>query len=48
MATMSEFHPVGHRVARSFAEADVRDALPHVQVPTLSSTATPRSALLCS
>jgi pimeloyl-ACP methyl ester carboxylesterase len=36
MAIMSEFHPVGHRImARSFAEADLRDVLPHVQVPTL-------------
>lgn len=35
-ATMSEFHPVGFRVmARAFAEADVRDVLPRIQVPTL-------------
>ena len=36
MAIMSEFHPVGHRVmARSLAEADLRDVLPHVDAPTL-------------
>lgn len=35
-ASMSEFHPVGFRVmARSFAEADLRDVLPHIEVPTL-------------
>ena len=33
---MSEFHPAGARVmARSFAEADLRHVLPHVEVPTL-------------
>lgn len=35
-AIMSEFHPVGWRVmARSFAEADLRDVLPRIEVPTL-------------
>jgi pimeloyl-ACP methyl ester carboxylesterase len=33
---MSEFHPAGLRsMARSFAEADVRDVLPLIDVPTL-------------
>lgn len=33
---MSEFHPVGCRVmARSFAEADLREVLPAIEVPTL-------------
>jgi pimeloyl-ACP methyl ester carboxylesterase len=36
VAVMSEFHSVGLRVmARSFAEADLRDVLPHIKVPTL-------------
>jgi hypothetical protein len=35
-ASLSEFHPVGFRVmARSFAEADLHDVLPHIEVPTL-------------
>jgi pimeloyl-ACP methyl ester carboxylesterase len=35
-ASMSEFHPAGLRtMARSFAEADLRAVLPHVDVPTL-------------
>jgi len=35
-ATVSEFHPAGLRVmARSFAEADLRDVLPRISVPTL-------------
>jgi pimeloyl-ACP methyl ester carboxylesterase len=35
-ANVSEFHPVGLRVmARSFAEADLRDVLPRIDVPTL-------------
>jgi pimeloyl-ACP methyl ester carboxylesterase len=35
-ASMSEFHPVGFRAsARAFAEADVRDVLPRITVPTL-------------
>ncbi len=33
---MSEARPVGTRVmAQAFAEADLRDVLPHIQVPTL-------------
>lgn len=33
---MARFHPVGLRVmARSFAEADLREALPRIGVPTL-------------
>jgi pimeloyl-ACP methyl ester carboxylesterase len=36
VAIMSEFHPVGTRtMARSFAEADLRDVLPSIEVPTL-------------
>jgi pimeloyl-ACP methyl ester carboxylesterase len=36
MLILSEFHPRGTRVAmRAFAEADLRDVLPHVDVPTL-------------
>jgi pimeloyl-ACP methyl ester carboxylesterase len=36
VAIMSEFHPVGARVmARGFAEADLRDVLPTIEVPTL-------------
>ena len=35
-ATLREFHPVGFRaMARSFAEADLRDVLPRIAVPTL-------------
>jgi pimeloyl-ACP methyl ester carboxylesterase len=35
-ANVSEFHPVGLRaMARSFAEADLRDVLPRIGVPTL-------------
>jgi pimeloyl-ACP methyl ester carboxylesterase len=35
-AIMSEFHPAGFRaMARSLAEADLRDVLPHIDVPTL-------------
>jgi pimeloyl-ACP methyl ester carboxylesterase len=35
-ANVSEFHPVGLRaMARSFAEADLRDVLQHIDVPTL-------------
>jgi pimeloyl-ACP methyl ester carboxylesterase len=35
-ASLSAFHPTGLRVmARSFAEADLRDVLPHIEVPTL-------------
>src|SRR5206468_77464 len=35
-ASLSEFHPVGLRaMARSFAEADLRDVLPRIEVPTL-------------
>lgn len=35
-ASMSEFHRVGFRVmARSFAEADLRDVLAHIEVPSL-------------
>lgn len=33
---MSEFHPVGYRVMiRGFAEADLRDVLPSIDIPTL-------------
>jgi pimeloyl-ACP methyl ester carboxylesterase len=33
---MSEFHPVGARtMVRAFAEADLRDVLPSIEVPTL-------------
>jgi len=36
VAIISEFHPVGARtMARSFAEADLRDVLPSIEVPTL-------------
>jgi pimeloyl-ACP methyl ester carboxylesterase len=36
MAVMSRFHPSGYRVmAQAFAEADLRDVLPRVDVPTL-------------
>ncbi len=35
-ANVSEFHPAGLRaMARSFAEADLRDVLPRIDVPTL-------------
>lgn len=35
-AVMSEFHPAGLRaMARSFAEADLRETLPRIDVPTL-------------
>lgn len=35
-ASMAEFHPDGLRaMARSFAEADLRDVLPRIDVPTL-------------
>jgi len=35
-ASMSGFHPVGLRtMSRSFAEADLRDVLPHISVPTM-------------
>ncbi len=35
-AIMSEFHPVGLRcMAHSLAESDLRDVLPHIDVPTL-------------
>lgn len=35
-ASVSEFHPAGIRImARSFAEADLREMLPHIEVPTL-------------
>jgi pimeloyl-ACP methyl ester carboxylesterase len=35
-AIVAELHPAGFRVmARSLAEADLRDALPHIDVPTL-------------
>jgi len=35
-ASVREFHPVGLRAnSRAFAEADLRDVLPHVAVPTL-------------
>jgi len=33
---MSEFHPVGYRaMAHALAEADLRDVLPRIDVPTL-------------
>ena len=36
VAIMSEFHPAGYRaMACAFAEADLRDVLPHIDVPTL-------------
>src|SRR5690348_4227621 len=36
IAIMSDVHPAGMRVmARSFAEADLRDILEHIAVPTL-------------
>lgn len=36
VAMMSEFHPVGYRaMAHALAEADLRDVLPHIDVPTL-------------
>jgi pimeloyl-ACP methyl ester carboxylesterase len=36
VAMMSEFHPAGYRaMARALAEADLRDVLPHIDVPTL-------------
>jgi pimeloyl-ACP methyl ester carboxylesterase len=36
VAIMSEFHPAGYRaMARAFAEADLREMLPSVEVPTL-------------
>jgi len=36
VAIISEFHPVGARtMARSFAEADLRDVLSSIEVPTL-------------
>lgn len=36
VAIMSEFHPAGYRaIAYAFAEADLRDVLPHIDVPTL-------------
>jgi pimeloyl-ACP methyl ester carboxylesterase len=36
VAVMSDFHPAGYRVwARAFAEADLRDVLPRIEVPTL-------------
>lgn len=36
VAIMSEFHPAGYRaMAYAFAEADLRDVLPHIDVPTL-------------
>ncbi|MEO6059118.1 MAG: alpha/beta hydrolase [Candidatus Limnocylindria bacterium] len=35
-AIMAEFHPSGFRtMARALAEADLRDVLPHIEVPTL-------------
>ena len=35
-ASVAEFHPVGLRAsARAFAEADLRDVLPRIDVPTL-------------
>jgi pimeloyl-ACP methyl ester carboxylesterase len=35
-AIMSDVRPVGTRMtARAFAEADLRDVLPHIAVPTL-------------
>ncbi len=36
VAIISEFHPVGARtMARAFAEADLREVLPSIEVPTL-------------
>lgn len=36
VAMMSEFHPAGYRaMAYAVAEADLRDVLPHIDVPTL-------------
>jgi pimeloyl-ACP methyl ester carboxylesterase len=36
LAIMSEVHPAGLRaMAHAFAEADLRDVLPHIQAPTL-------------
>jgi pimeloyl-ACP methyl ester carboxylesterase len=36
MLIASEIHPAGTRVAmRAFAEADLRDVLPRIEVPTL-------------
>jgi pimeloyl-ACP methyl ester carboxylesterase len=36
VAIMSEFHPAGVRaMAPAFAEADLRDVLPRINVPTL-------------
>ena len=36
MSIFSEFHPVGMKAGvRAFAEADVRDVLPHIDVPAL-------------
>ena len=36
MAIVSEFHPVGARtMAHAFAEADLRDVLPSIEIPTL-------------
>jgi Predicted hydrolases or acyltransferases (alpha/beta hydrolase superfamily) len=33
---ISEFHPAATRIAiRAFAEADLRDVLPHIDAPTL-------------
>ena len=33
---LAEFHPAGYRVwARAFAEADLRDVLPRIGIPTL-------------
>ncbi len=35
-ASVSEFHPAGFRaMSRSLAEADLRDVLPRIEVPTL-------------
>ena len=36
VAAVSEFHPVGYRTsAQSLADADLRDVLPEIAVPTL-------------
>jgi pimeloyl-ACP methyl ester carboxylesterase len=36
VAFLSEFHPEGQRVLfQAFAEQDLRDVLPHIEVPTL-------------
>lgn len=41
VAMMSEFHPVGYRaMAHAFAEADLRDVLSRIEVPTLLLYAT--------